>query len=320
MPEEEYTLEALESDLYDLALKMNEIDNLEQTVDQFWAAAAVHAIPVPGLGAAFWQLYSEIQAQNEARVISADSALLDTIPDRCRRIVGIDHHQFEAAQEAFEAVGFEMVDLYGAPGNILTNIGSWYGTAAEAFETYFSGYEPAQARQAALLAAEVNACASLTALVMQSKVAVRDLLEKNLDLADQMITLYKETLKSLSASLTAVVITLVAAGFGFAAAAGATAAVAATGTAAGTAGNLVSSAYGFEQAYENIEGQDRESLLRSMSRALARTEEAVSIADQEIHDDLETIRAEWNVSQIAIPAPPGSDEISGDSFYHESAY
>jgi hypothetical protein len=314
---EEYTLEALESDLYTLALKMNEIEKLEQAVDQFWTAVAIQAIPVTGT--AFWQLYSEIQAQNDARIISADSELLGTLPDRCRRIVGIDHHQFEAAQEYFESIGFSMVDLNGAPGNILSNIGSWYGSTAEAFETYFTGYEPAQARQAALLAAEVNACASLTALVVQSKAAVENLLTQTLVLADEMISTYEKTMKALDAALVAVVSTIVAAGFGFAAAAGATAAVTVTGTGVGAVGSLISSAYGFEQAYKEIEGQDRESLLDSTSKILEDIENAVDTADQEIYGDLEMIRAEWNISQIAIPAPPGSDEVSGDSFYHESA-
>jgi hypothetical protein len=318
MTDEEYTLEALESDLYTLALKMKEIDDLEQTVDQFWAAAAVQAIPAAG--PVFWQLYSEIQARNEASIISADSVLLDTLPDRCRRIVGIDHHQFEGAQAHFESVAFNMADLYGAPGNILTNIGSWYGTAAEAFETYFTGYEPAQARQAALLAAEINACASLAALVVESKGAVKKLLEETIGLADEMITTYKETLKALAVGLVAVVFTIVAAGFGIAAAAGATAALAAGGAAAGGAGSLISSVYGFEQAYQEIKGQDRESLYESVSFTLGQIEGAFDTADQEIHDDLEEIRAEWSISQIAIPAPPGSDEISGDSFYHESAH
>jgi hypothetical protein len=318
MTEAEYTLEALESDLYTLALKMNEIDTLERTIDQFWAAAAVQAIPFAGQ--VFWQLYSEIQAQNEARVISADSDLLGSLPDRCRRIVDIDHHQFEGAQSHFEAIGFAMVDMYGAPGNILSNIGSWYGTAAEAFETYFTGYEPAQARQAALLAAEINACASLTALVVQSKAAVKKLMEETVGLADEMITAYKETLKALTVGLVAVVFTIVAAGFGIGAAAGATAALGATGAATGGVGSLVSSVYGFEQAYKEIKGQDRESLLDSTSFTLGEIEGAIDTADQEIHDDLEKIRAEWSISQIAIPAPPGSDEISGDSFYHESAH
>ena len=304
MAETEYTLNDLESDLYDLALKMHEIDNLEQAVDQFWARAAVEAIPFAG--PVFWQLYSEIQAQNEARIISADSDLLGSLPDRCRRIVGIDHHPFEDAQEHFEAIAFDMVDLYGA--------------AAEAFETYFAGYEPAQARQAALLAAEINACASLAALVLQSKGAVNDLLEKALGLADQMITTYKETLKALAVGLTAVVITIVAAGFSIGAAAGATAALGATGAAAGGVGSLVSSVYGFEQAYKEIEGKNREGLLDSVSGILEDIEDAVTIADQEIHDDLEKIRVEWSISQIAIPAPPGVDEVSGDSFYHESAH
>jgi hypothetical protein len=320
MAEEEYTLDILESDLYNLALKMNDIETLEQTVDQFWAAAAVNAIPVPGLGAAFWQLYSEIQAQNQARIISADSELLGSLPDRCRRIVGIDHHQFEVAQAVFEEVALGMVDLYGAPGNILTSIGSWNGTAAEAFETYFTGYEPAQARQAALLAAEINACASLTALVTQAKQAVKDLLAKTLVLADEMITKYKETLKALDVGLAAAVLTIVATGFGVGAATGATAGLAATGAATGGAGSLVSSVYGFDQAYKNIEGQDRESLLDSASFMLGETETAIDTADQEIHDDLEKVRSEWSISQIAIPAPPGSDEISGESFYHDSAY
>jgi hypothetical protein len=314
---EEYTLEALESDLYTLALKMNEIEKLEQAVEQFWTAAAVQAIPFTG--AAFWQLYSEIQAQNDASIISADSELLGTVPDRCRRIVGIDHHQFEAAQEYFESIGFSMVDLHGAPGNILSNIGSWYGSTAEAFETYFTGYEPAQARQAALLAAQVNACASLTALVVQSKAAVKELLTQTLVLADEMISTYEKTMKALEAGLVAVVFTIVAAGFGFAAAAGATAAVAAAGTGVGAVGSLISSAYGFEQAYKEIEGKDRESLLDSASKILVDIEDAVDTADQEIYGDLEMIRGEWNISQIAIPAPPGSDEVSGDSFYHESA-
>lgn len=318
MTEEEYSLQALDSDLYTLALKMNEIDNLEQAVDQFWAAAAVQAIPFAG--SAFWQLYSEIQARNEARVISADSDLLGSLPDRCRRIVGVDHHQFQEAQAYFESVAIGMVELQGAPGNVLSNISNWNGAAAEAFETYFTGYEKAQARQAALLAAEVNACISLTALVAQSKAAVKSLLESSIQLADEMIRKYEETLKALAVGLTAAALTVIAAGFGFAAATGATAALAATGTGAGAVGSLISSAYGFEQAYAQIEGQNRESLLASISDTLSRTEETVSTADQEIHDDLETIRAQWSIGQIAIPAPPGSDEISGDSFYHESAY
>jgi hypothetical protein len=160
----------------------------------------------------------------------------------------------------------------------------------------------------------------LTALVTQAKQAVKDLLAKTLVLADEMITKYKETLKALDVGLAAAVLTIVATGFGVGAATGATAGLAATGAATGGAGSLVSSVYGFDQAYKNIEGQDRESLLDSASFMLGETETAIDTADQEIHDDLEKVRSEWSISQIAIPAPPGSDEISGESFYHDSAY
>lgn len=320
---EEYTLEALESDLYTLALKMHEIDNLEQTVAQFWTAAAVQAIPFAGT--AFWQLYTEIQAQNEASIISADSDRLGQLPDRCRRIVGIDHHQFEGAQRHFEPVALDMVDFQGAPGNVLSNIGNWNGTAAEAFEEYFSGYAPAQARQAELLVAQINACASLMEIVKQAKEAVKALLEGAKKLADDMIEAYKETLKDLTVTLVVGVVTIVAAGFGVAAAGAAVAGGAAGGAAAlagaigGGVGSLSSSVYTIEQTYVELEASTGDGVISSVSDLLKTTEDAITNADDEIHADLEVIRSEWSISQIAIPAPPGSDEISGDSFHHESA-
>lgn len=319
---EEYTLEALESDLYDLALKMHEIDNLEQTIDQFWAAAAVQVIPG---GGAFWQLYTEIQAQNQASIISADSDRLDQIPDRCRRIVGIDHHQFEGAQRHFEPVALDMVDLKGAPGNVMSNIGNWYGDAAEAFEEYFAGYEPSQSRQAAMLVAQINACTSLTEIVKQAKEAVRALLEGAKKLADDLIDAYKESLKDLTVTLAVGVVTIAAAGFGLAAAGIAAAGGAAGGATAlagaigGSVGSLTSSVYSIEQVYVDLEASSGDDLIGSTSDLLKTTEDALATADDEIFADLEVIRSEWTISQIAIPAPPGSDEVSGDSFHHESA-
>jgi hypothetical protein len=314
MAEDEYRLDDLESDLYDLALKMHEIDILEKTIDRFWAEAAIQAIPLAG--PVFWGLYNEIRAQNEATIISSDSELLGSLPDRCRRIVGIDHHQFKNAQAHFEAVGLDMVDLQGAPGNALSNIGNWYGAAAEAFEAYFEGYEPSQSRQAQLIAAQINGCASLTELVVQSKAAVQSLMENSLALADQMIDAYKNALKALQVTLVVTVVAIAAAGFGFAAAGGAAAVMS---TAASGAGSLVSGTYGFYQTSAQLEAQNLAALSQSVSDVLGMTEEAVSVADDEIFNDLEAIRAEWNIHQFAIPAPPGSDEVSGDTLHHESA-
>jgi hypothetical protein len=320
---EEYTLESLESDLYDLALKMHEIDTLEQTIEQFWAAAAVQAIPFAGT--VFWQLYTEIQAQNQASIISADSDRLGQIPNRCRRIVGIDHHQFEDAQQHFESVALDMVDFQGAPGNVLSNIGNWNGAAAEAFEEYFSGYEPAQARQAALLLAQINACASLTEIVKRAKEAVRALLDGAKKLADDMIAAYKESLKDLTVALVVGVVTIAAAGFGVAAAGigvaegAAGGAAALTGAIGGSLGSLSSSVYTIEQVYVDLEARSGDGLIDSVSDILKVNEDSLATADDEIYADLELIRSEWSISQIAIPAPPGSDEVSGDSFHHESA-
>lgn len=310
-----YTLEQLDGDLYDLALKLYDMKALEQAIDEFWASVAVDAIPLvgPWLNA----LYDKYRSAQDPVIIGSDAAVLADLPDRCRYLVGIDPVPYQEATVHFEATALDMVGIEGAPGNILGKIGNWYGDAAEAFEEYFAGYSPAQARQAELFAATINASASLEATVRGGQQAVRDLLTQALSLADQMIDKYKGTQKALEVNLAIGVAGIAAAGFGIAAAGGAAAALG--GAVSSGAGSLVSSIYAFNQTYSELSASDSDELVESMSVLLVGIESAVHDADEGIATEIETIRSEWTMREMAIPAPPGADEVNTESFHHESA-
>ncbi|RRR99372.1 hypothetical protein [Glycomyces terrestris] len=310
-----YSLEQLDQDLYDLASKLHEMKALEQTIDEFWARVGVQAIPL--VGTWFQLIYDEITSGQEGVIISSDAAVLEDLPDRCRRLVGIDSAPFHDAAALFESTAADMVGIEGAPGNILSNIGNWYGDAAEAFEEYFSAYSPAQARQAELFASTINACSSLEAAALQANAAVQSLMAEALKMADQMIAAYKDTQKALEVNLVIGILGIAAAGFGVVAAAGAAAAIA--GAASSGAGSLVSSIYAFSQIDAQLEASDSNTLVSSMSRNLASTETAIMQADEEIYSAIEALRGNWSMREIAIPAPPGSDEVDTESFHHESS-
>ncbi len=309
-----YPIEKLEQHLYELVVKLHDMKALEQAIDQFWADFALEAIPL--VGPYFAALYEKFSSEQAAVITSGDYPVLGSLPDRCRNVVGIDPTAFSEAQGVFEPLAMDMVGLDGAPGNMLNKIGSWYGDAAEAFEDYFAGYVPAQARQAEIFAAAINSCASLYELSMQSKIAVQELLNQSLELADQMIAMYKETQKALKVNATIVVAGIAAAGFGAAAAAGAAAlsAAAASGVSA-----LLSSTYAFDQVYAQLAASDSASLVDALDEHLVKIETAITQADDEIAEEIERLRDGWTMSQVTIPAPPGRDEVDIDGFHHESS-
>jgi L-lactate utilization protein LutC len=309
-----YPLEELEQHLYELAVKLHDMKALEQAIDQFWAEFALEAIPL--VGPYFAALYEKFSSEQGAVVSSGDYPVLEGLPNRCRNIVGIDPTTFTEAQGIFEPVAMDMVGIEGAPGNMLTKIGSWYGDAAEAFEDYFAGYAPAQARQAELFAATINSCASLEELAVQSKLAVKELLQQSLELADKMITTYKETQKALKINAVIAVVGIAAAGFGAAAAAGA---AALSSAAAGGVSALLSSTYSFDQVYTQLAASDSASLIDTFNEHLVKVETAITQADDEISGEIERLREGWTMSQVTIPAPPGSDEVGIDGFHHESS-
>ncbi len=42
-------------------------------------------------------------------------------------------------------------------------------------------------------------------------------------------------------------------------------------------------------------------------------------ADDENHAGIDSIRSEWSMREVAMPTPPGADEIDIESFHHESS-
>ncbi|MQM28345.1 hypothetical protein [Glycomyces albidus] len=310
---ERYTLDQLENDLSELAAKVRELAALEEAVadwDVLTAAASLAGAP------SFPVYYENALGQVDDRYPGGGLDILGVFPDRCRRIAGIEPEPFRVAQAALESIALEMVDLEGAPGNILNKIGNWYGDAAEAFEEYFSGYAPAQARQAELLAAAINACKSLDDTVTQANEALRSQIKGAIELATGLIEAYWESQTTLTVAVAVTVIGLATMGFGLAAAAGAAALLSAIG---GGAGALASGAYSVYQSEKEMSAKNLGEFVNGIDGNLTELETAVNTADEDIFDEIDALRSEWTMSKIAIPAPPGAGEVDSDTFSHESS-
>jgi uncharacterized protein YukE len=309
-----YTLDQLESDLSDLAPKVRELLALEGAVAEWDVLTA--AASLTG-GPSFPIYYEGALRQVDEQFPDGGLDFLGNLPDRCRRVVGIDPEPFRSAQGTLEAIAVDLVDLEGAPGNILGKIGNWYGDAAEAFEEYFSGYAPAQARQAELLASAINACMSLDEMVTAAGKALRSQMKGAIELAQRLIEEYWAAQSALTVAVGVTVIGLATMGFGLAAAAGAAALASAIG---GGAGALASGVYSIQQVEKEMSAKNLEEFIDALNTDLVEVEEAVNTADQEIYDAIDALRSEWTMRQIEIPAPPGAGDVDTESFHHESAF
>jgi len=311
---ERYTLDQLESHLSDLAPKFRELIALEEAVADWNVVTAA----VSFTGGPTFPVYYEIALQKADEAFPGGGLeFLGNLPERARRIVGIDPEPFRSAQATLESVALSMADLEGAPGNVLGKIGNWYGDAAEAFEEYFSGYAPAQARQAELFASAINACMSLDLAVTASNAAVRSQIEGALELAQGLIDGYWAAQAALTVAVGVTVIGLATMGFGLAAATGAAAIASAVG---GGAGALASGVYSVQQSQKEMSAKNLEEFVDTLNKNLTDVELALSTADEDIYTEIDTLRSEWTMRQIEIPAPPGSDEVDTESFHHESAF
>ncbi|GAA1689089.1 hypothetical protein GCM10009830_40810 [Glycomyces endophyticus] len=312
-----YRLEELDSDIHDLAVKLYDMQALQQ------AAEAVHVLtPVTSLMNpfdSFWFKYETIRSEQGAVVSGNGYPELGTIPERCRTVVGLDPQPYIDAEAVFESAALNMSDLAGAPGNILTNIGNWYGDAAEAFEDYFSGYEPAQARQAELFAVAINACASLHTVILQVNEAVRAMIAAAHLQADQMIQKYKDTQKELDNAAITAVLSVGAAVLGGVAATGATAALTVTGSVAGGGSSLIQATFTLSQKHAELRAINPTEFVDTLAEAVSGIEDVIRSLDDELYAEIDAARSQWNMHQIAVPAPPGGDEVDTESFYHESS-
>ncbi|WP_335991597.1 WXG100 family type VII secretion target [Glycomyces sp. MUSA5-2] len=308
------TADEVEMKLYDLAVKANELKALETAVDA-WNPAAAAAAAV-GMGLPFQAYYNAAIDSQGGVISSGDYPELRSIPELCRNIFSIDPEEFRGATELLDAVAKDMADFQGAPGNVLTKIGNWYGDAAEAFEEYFSGYEGAQARQAEMLAATVNACGSLASIVETSQESMSSLLTSANELADKMIQHYWDTQEAMQNTMTLVVLAVIAAGLSAGAAVGALALV---GSIGGGVSALAGGMYSFQLSEDELSAQNLSTLLDDVCGKFTEVESAIRHADDEIFENIDALRSGWSMREVAIPAPPGADETDIESFHHESS-
>lgn len=307
------TADQLEQQLYSLAVKINELQALEAAIDVWSPMASIAASA--GTGLSFEAYYDAALTSQGGVISSGEYPELRGIPDFCRNILSIDDGQFSAATELLDGVALDMVDLQGAPGNVLNKIGNWYGDAAESFEEYFSGFSPSQARQAELLSAAVNSCASMEAMATSAKESATSLIKGAADLADEMIKIYWDTQKALQTTVTLGILSLAAAGMSAGASTGA---LALAGSVGGGASTLAGSVYSFQVTEAQLEADDLQSLLDGLNDRFREVEVAIRSADDEIYSSIDALRSEWSMREVAVPAPPAADEANTQSFHHES--
>lgn len=307
-----YTLENLADHLGTLNLKIQRMKQLEYVIDNYWKLQAASVITGPALAASLLE-------EAEASITSqSELGYLGDIPERCQFLVGLDPRPFQSAQTTLEEFAADVVELEDDPGNILNKvIGSWYGTAAGEFEDYFSAYENTQLIQAELYVCSVNACSSIFNILTASNASIGPLLAGAIDLADKIISSYEDNLEALTVALVVTVLGVLAGGLGFIAAAGA--AVAAVGAVAGGTSALISGAYQIDQIEAALEAQDADGVIDTLSTALAELETAFHQVDDEVATEIEKVQNDWAAAKIAIPAPPGGDEVNPESFHHESS-
>jgi hypothetical protein len=163
---------------------------------------------------------------------------------------------------------------------------------------------------------ELYACASLESIATHSKVAVSSLIKNANTLAEGMIKTYWDTQEAMQDTMTIAVVSVVAAGLSAGAASGA---VVVTGSLGGGCASLASAMYSFHLSDKELSVKTRQGLLDGTHQMLVEVESAMTEADDEIYQGIDSLRSEWNMREIAIPAPPGSDEVDIESFHHGSS-
>jgi hypothetical protein len=163
---------------------------------------------------------------------------------------------------------------------------------------------------------ELYACASLESIATHSKVAVSSLIKNANTLAEGMIKTYWDTQEAMQDTMTIAVVSVVAAGLSAGAASGA---VVVTGSLGGGCASLASAMYSFHLSDKELSVKTRQGLLDGTHQMLVEVESAMTEADDEIYQGIDSLRSEWNMREIAIPAPLGSDEGDIESFHHGSS-
>lgn len=304
---ETYTLEQLHEDLWHLNHKLVIMKELEYVIDNYWNLK-------DQLDGTWEESVALSRGEKGSIVGMGDLDKLDDIPELCTEIVSIDPSPFAEVADELSQIDRRFVDLEDDPGQILTKvIGSWYGSAADAFEDHLSKYSPAQSRQRELSTILVNANISANEIITSSHRSIRNLIAAASDAADVINKSYEmEKKRRDQAAATALVIivgTVFTAGT-------------ASGVAAATAGavNLSHSVHTANTASKEFEAIDLKDFVKEIKLHLATIMNALQSADEEIFGEIDAIQSLWTMRDCTIPAPPKSDEFDEGSFHHETSY
>ncbi|MCC3763582.1 hypothetical protein K3N28_10910 [Glycomyces sp. TRM65418] len=70
---------------------------------------------------------------------------------------------------------------------------------------------------------------------------------------------------------------------------------------------------------KQLTANNLETLLTSLGERFSEVESAIREADDEICESIDALRSEWSMREIAIPAPPGAEDVDTESFHHASS-
>jgi len=306
-----YTLEQLHEDLWYLNHKLEIMEALEYAIDNYWNFKDQFD--------GTWDEAVAIASGEQGSIVGAgDLGKLGGVPETCSEIISIDPSPFTEAADGLSPVNLMFVDIEDDPGQILTKvIGSWYSSAADAFEEHLCKYSPVQARQAELSAILINACTSANEVVASCHQSIRNLIATASETADVINQTYEAEKKRLDKDVSSAALLIVGTVLTAGTASGA--AAIATSTTVG-ATNLAQNIATANMASKEFKAKSSDDFVDEINNHLVGIIGVLQEADGEIYGEINEVQSLWSMRECTIPAPLKSDEFEEDSFYHESNF
>lgn len=308
---ETYTLEQLHEDLWHLNHKLKIMEELEYAIDNYW-----------NIKDQFNGTWDEAVALSSGKTGSivgkGDLEFLFNIPEQCIEIVSIDPSPFMDAADELSPTDRMFVDIEDDPGQILTKtIGSWYGSAADAFEDHLSKYSPTQARQREIISVLINSCISVNEVVTSCHQSVKNLITAASEAADLINSTYESEKKRLDHAVATALVIII----GTALTAGtASGAVAAGATVSTGAANLAQNVYTASTTSKEFKATHSYEFVDELNKNLQYISTALQDMSETIHKEIDQIQSSWPMSDCIIPAPLKPDKFDEGSFYHETNF
>lgn len=245
-----------------------------------------------------------------------EMGFVQDIYDRCFPYAHLDPDPFRESADSFDAAISSMLDITSNPGNILTDIGNWYGDAAESFEVHLLNFGVAKSKQSEVVINLSNGCNSIYDLIENTQNSIQDLIKGGIEFAEERCVSLENDSSAKDTEEIKRLVFYISAGVS----ASAFTKVAKDVEEQLTGSSLLTFAsLQFIASEKNINsGSDVNDIPDSIRASLNSIEESFQSGDEDIHNELEKVLSSWSLKELVFPAPAGLSNISSNDFRHES--